>query len=199
MTAILVVCTGNVCRSPIAEGLLRVALEARLGAEAPDVASAGTMGWAGSGADPKSVAAAAERGVDISNHRARELEPAEIARSALILGMATEHAHAVVGGVPEARSRTFTLKELVRVVESLPEVDWTTPERRLSERVAAADRLRAHGFAGDPRDDGIMDPLGMPLDAFRAVATELDGWCSRLAVGLFGRAEAPAATGTSRS
>jgi hypothetical protein len=44
-----------------------------------------------------------------------------------------------------------------------------------------------------------MDPLGMPLDAFRAVATELDGWCSRLAVGLFGRAEAPAASGTSRS
>ena len=199
MTAILVVCTGNVCRSPIAEGLLRVALEARLGAEAPDVTSAGTMGWAGSGADPNSVAAAAERGVDISGHRARELEPAEIARSALILGMATEHARAVVAEVPEARSRTFTLKELVRVVESLPEVDGATPERRLSERVAAADRLRAHGFAGDPRDDGIMDPLGMPLDAFRAVATELDGWCSRLAVGLFGRAEAPAATGTSRS
>jgi protein-tyrosine phosphatase len=157
------------------------------------------MGWTGSAADPRSVAAAAERGVDISGHRARELEPAEIARSALILGMATEHAHAVVAEVPEARSRTFTLKELVRLVESLPEAHEATPERRLSERVAAADRLRAHGFAGDPRDDGIMDPLGMPLDAFRAVATELDGWCSRLAVGLFGRAEAPAATGTSRS
>jgi len=199
MTAILVVCTGNICRSPIAEGLLRVALEARLGVEAPDVVSAGTMGWAGSGADPYSVAAAAERGVDISGHRARELEPAEIAGSALILGMAIEHAHAVVAEVPEVRSRTFTLKELVRLVESLPEVHEATPERRLSERVAAADRLRAQGFAGDPRDDGIMDPLGMPLHAFRAVATELDGWCSRLAVGLFGRAEAPAETGTSRS
>ena len=199
MTAILVVCTGNICRSPIAEGLLRVALEARLGVEAPDVVSAGTMGWAGSGADPYSVAAAAERGVDISNHRARELEPAEIARSALILGMATEHAHAVVAEVPEARSRTFTLKELVRLVESLPEVHEATPERRLSERVVAADRLRAQGFAGDPRDDGIMDPLGMSLEAFRAVATELGEWCSRLAVGLFGRAEAPAASGTSRS
>ena len=199
MAQVLVVCTGNVCRSPIAEGFLRRAFEAKLGANAPQVASAGTMGWTGSAADPGSVAAAAERGVDISGHRARELEPAEIAHSALILGMAIEHAHAVVAEVPEARSRTFTLKELVRLVESLPEVHEATPERRLSERVAAADRLRALGFAGDSRDDGIMDPLGMPLHAFRAVATELDGWCSRLAVGLFGRAEAPAATGTSRS
>jgi protein-tyrosine phosphatase len=199
MAQVLVVCTGNVCRSPIAEGFLRRAFGAKLGANAPRVASAGTMGWTGSAADPSSVAAAAELGVDISGHRARELEPAEIAGSALILGMAIEHAHAVVAEVPEARSRTFTLKELVRLVESLPEVHETTPERRLSERVDAADRLRAQGFAGDPRDDGIMDPLGMSLEAFRAVATELDGWCSRLAVGLFGRAEAPAASGTSRS
>lgn len=199
MARVLVVCTGNVCRSPIAEGFLRRAFGARLGANAPQVVSAGTMGWTGSAADPGSVAAAAERGVDISSHRARELEPAEIARSELILGMATEHAQAVVAEVPEARSRTFTLKELVRLMDALPEVDGATPERGLSERVAAADRLRADGFAGDPRDEGIMDPLGMPLDAFRAVAAELDGWCSRLTVGLFGRAEAPAATGTSRS
>lgn len=199
MARVLVVCTGNVCRSPIAEGFLRRAFGARLGANAPQVVSAGTMGWTGSAADPGSVAAAAERGVDISSHRARELEPAEIARSELILGMATEHAQAVVAEVPEARSRTFTLKELVRLMDALPEVDGATPERGLSERVAAADRLRADGFAGDPRHEGIMDPLGMPLDAFRAVAAELDGWCSRLTVGLFGRAEAPAATGTSRS
>lgn len=199
MARVLVVCTGNVCRSPIAEGFLRRAFGARLGANAPQVVSAGTMGWTGSAADPGSVAAAAERGVDISSHRARELEPPDIARSELILGMATEHAQAVVAEVPEARSRTFTLKELVRLMDALPEVDGATPERGLSERVAAADRLRADGFAGDPRHEGIMDPLGMPLDAFRAVAAELDGWCSRLTVGLFGRAEAPAATGTSRS
>ncbi len=77
---------------------------------------------------------------------------------------------AVVRRVPEAAFGTFTLKELVRLLEALPRChDGDT--RRLVRRVAAADRLRAHGFAGDPRDDGIMDPLGMPLDAFRAVAT----------------------------
>jgi len=193
MTSILVVCTGNVCRSPIAESLLRVALEARLAAEAPDVASAGTMGWVGSGADPSSVVAAAELGVDISGHRAREVSDEDVARSTLILAMAPEHARAFDG---EARGRTFTLKELVRLLEALTE---GASGQLLSERVAAADRLRADGFAGDPRDEGIMDPLGMPLDAFRAVAAELDGWCSRLTVGLFGHAEAPATTGTSWS
>ena len=192
MTAILVVCTGNVCRSPIAEGLLRVALEARLGADAPDVASAGTMGWVGSGADPNSVVAAAELGVDIAGHRAREVSYEDVARSTLILAMAPEHARAFDG---EAPARTFTLKELVRLLEALPE---GAPGQGLAQRVAAADRLRAQGFSGDPRDEGVIDPLGKPLDAFRAVATELDGWCSRLTVGLFGRAEATA-TGTSRS
>ena len=192
MTAILVVCTGNVCRSPIAEGLLRVALEARLAADAPDVASAGTMGWVGSGADPNSVEAAAELGVDISGHRAREVSDEDVARSTLILAMAPEHARAFGG---EARERTFTLKELVRLLEALPE---GAPGQGLEQRIAAANRLRAQGFPGHPRDEGIMDPLGKPLAAFRAVATELDRWCSRLTVGLFGRAEATA-TGTSRS
>lgn len=193
MARVLVVCTGNVCRSPIAEGLLRAAFRARMGTNAPNVASAGTMGWTGSGADPGSVVAAAERGVDISGHRARDLEADEIARSTLILCMSAEHASAVVAEVPEARSRTFTLKELVRLLEALPEADDLAGDR-LSERVAAADRLRRSGSAGDPGDDAVADPLGMPLDAFRDVAAELDEWCSRLTDGLFGRPETPVAT-----
>jgi protein-tyrosine phosphatase len=198
MAQVLVVCTGNVCRSPIAEGFLRRAFGAKLGANAPQVASAGTMGWTGSAADPGSVTAAAGRGVDISGHRARELEPAEIARSALILGMATEHAHAVVAEVPEARSRTFTLKEIVRLLEALPEAVSDAGES-FADRLRAADDLRREGFVGNPHDDDVADPLGMPIESFRGVAAELDEWCSRLTDGLFGWAEAPAASGTWRS
>jgi protein-tyrosine phosphatase len=195
MAQVLVVCTGNVCRSPIAEGFLRRAFGAKLGANAPQVASAGTMGWTGSAADPGSVAAAAERGVDISGHRARELEPAEIARSALILGMATEHARAVAAEAPEARSRTFTLKEIVRLLEALPEAVSDAGES-FADRVRAADDLRRGGFVGNPHDEDVADPLGMPIESFRAVAAELDEWCSRLTDGLFGRADAPAAAGS---
>ena len=82
--------------------------------------SAGTMGLSGSGADPNSILAAAERGVDISDHEARELTAPDIASAALIVGMAREHARAVIGPNPEAKPRTFTLKELVRLLEALP-------------------------------------------------------------------------------
>jgi len=195
MARVLVVCTGNVCRSPIAEGLLRAAFAERLGPDVLEVASAGTMGWTGSGAHPRSIRAAGEHGVDISDHRAREVSDEDVARADLIIAMAPEHADAFAG---EASSRTFTLKELVRLLEALPAVE-DAPVGRLSERIAEADRLRREGFEGDPMDEGIADPLGMPLDAFRAVAAELDAWCSRLADGLVGRTHVRAAPGSTGS
>lgn len=190
------VCTGNVCRSPIAEGFLRAAFEARFGAAAPEVASAGTMGWTGSGADPSSIRAAAELGVDISSHRARALSVDDVVRSELIVGMASEHSRGVVAMVAEAYPRTFGIKELVRLLDALPETGPAVGERQLADRVAEADRLRRGGFVGEASDETIDDPLGMPIDAFRDVARELDAWCTRLVVGLFGDAEARPATGT---
>jgi protein-tyrosine phosphatase len=190
MPSILVVCTGNVCRSPLAEGFLRAALSERAGSDAPRVTSAGTTGWEGSAADPGSVEAAAERGVDISGHRARDLSIAELEAADLILGVSDEHARAVAAAVPEAAARTFTLKELVRLLDALPE---PRPGDGVVARVSEAEALRRSGFEGDRLDRDVADPLGMPLDAFRAVARELETWCARLADGLLGRAEAPAA------
>jgi protein-tyrosine-phosphatase len=194
MASILVVCTGNVCRSPLAEGFLRAALEGRLGASAPAVSSAGTAGWDGSPAMAESVAAAAERGVDISGHRGRALVPDDVDEADLIVGMSAEHRDAVVRLVPEAAGRTFTLKELVRLLDALPGIDPTAPPAdALEERLVEADRLRRSGFEGNPHDEDVVDPLGMPLDSYRAVAWELDEWSRRLADGLFGLAPANAA------
>ena len=195
MARVLVVCTGNVCRSPIAEGLIRAAFEARMIRDVPEVTSAGTMGWTGSSADPASIQAAREYGIDISGHVARRLDPDEVARATVIIGMAIEHVDAVVSEAPEVRSRVFTLKELVRLVEALPPV-----ERRgrdpVSNGVEAAEELRRGGFAGNPHDLEIADPLGLPFEAFRGVAGELDAWCSRLVDGLVGRSHEGAATGS---
>ena len=189
MTSILVVCTGNVCRSPIAEGFLRAALTRRMGDDAPAVSSAGTAGWDGSAAMVESVQAARERGVEIGAHVARRLEASHLAGADLIVTMAAEHRDAVAGWAPETADRVFTLKELVRLVESMAPV---TPSTDIRSRVAAAAERRRQGFVGNPLDDDVVDPLGMPLDSYRAIAWELDEWTERLADGLAGPVPMPA-------
>ncbi|HYF11848.1 MAG TPA: low molecular weight phosphatase family protein [Actinomycetota bacterium] len=193
MAAVLVVCTGNVCRSPVAEGLVRAAMQARFGASAPTVASAGVAGWQGSGADAHSVTALAERGIDISRHRGRRVAARDVADATLILAMAYEHREALARIVPEAADRTFTLKELVRLLEALPSapVDGD-PGAMLGRRVADAAALRRSGFEGNPHDDDVADPLGLPIDAFRAMTWEIGEWVDRLDAALFGRAPARA-------
>jgi len=194
MAAILVVCTGNVCRSPVAEAFLRTALGHRFGGRAPSVASAGTAGWQESAASSGSIAAAAELGVDIRRHRGRSLEEPDVREAGLVLAMATEHREIVESLVPNAADRAFTLKELVRLLEALPSPAPGSPDPglALATRVAEAAALRRNGFAGGG-DDDVEDPLGKPHEKYREMAAELDEWCGRLAEGLFGRAPARAA------
>ena len=193
MAHVLVICTGNICRSPMAEGFLRSALGRRFAAQAPTVDSAGTQGWEGSPAQAGSIVAAREREVDIERHVARRMTPDQIERADLVLTMAGEHRDEVADLVAAAADRTFTLKELVRLLQALPPAGGTPPDS-IVERVSAADALRRGGFAGNPRDEDIADPLGQPQDTYRAVAWELDDWIHRLVEGLFGAepASAPA-------
>jgi protein-tyrosine-phosphatase len=186
---VLVICTGNICRSPMAEGFLRSVLQRRFGAEAPTVASAGTQGWEGSPAQLESIVAAREREVDIEDHVARLLAPSMVERADLVLAMAGEHRDAVVRTSPDAGGRTFTLKELVRLAQALPPAG---PAASIGDRVAEADALRRGGFAGNPRDEDVADPLGQGQDTYRAIAWELDELIHRLDVALFGPVNAPA-------
>lgn len=181
MTSILVVCTGNICRSPMAEGFLRDALERRFGEGAPDVSSAGTAGWDGSPAMPESVDAAEGFGVDISAHRGRRITTGMAREADLLLCMAAEHRVAIVAATPDLSDRTFTLKELVRILDALP-----ASEEGIGERLRAAHALRASGEAPRSRDDDVADPLGQPPEAYRAIAWELHGLIDRLVVGLYG-------------
>jgi protein-tyrosine-phosphatase len=173
VSSILFVCTGNICRSPTAEGFGRAIVAE--GAGGIEVSSAGIVGWEGSPAARESVQAAAECGIDISRHVARRLEERHVRDADVIVCMSAEHREAVIRLVPDAARKTFTLKELVRLLEALPQTPAT-----FSERVARADELRTNGFQGEPDAEDVADPLGATMDSFRAVAWELEEWTRRL-------------------
>jgi protein-tyrosine-phosphatase len=103
---ILFVCTGNTCRSPMAEGALRSLLEKQR-AEKFDVASAGTMGASGYPATSYAIEAAKIWDADISRHESQPLTKALIERADLIFGMAEEHVTAVLRLSREAKDKTF--------------------------------------------------------------------------------------------
>jgi protein-tyrosine phosphatase len=175
MSGILVVCTGNICRSPMAEGFLRAALVERLGEEAPVVTSAGTSGWDGSGAMIESIRSAQERGADIRAHVARRLTGEMLDDADLVLCMAADHRDAIVGSRPDLDANTFTIKELVRLMEASP------TGGSFDARVAAAAASR--NGSGSPLED-IRDPLGDPIEGYREVADELHDLSGRLAAAL---------------
>ncbi len=88
MTAILFVCLGNICRSPLAEGIFRAHAETAGVAARFDLDSAGCGKWhVGEPPDPRSIAAAAHHGLDISGQRARLISRDDFDMFDLILGM----------------------------------------------------------------------------------------------------------------
>jgi len=99
---VLMVCTGNICRSPTAEGVLRHKLLAAGLAGCVEVQSAGTVDYhAGSPPDHRAQKAALRRGYDLSRQRARQLRPDDLQRFDLLLGMDAEHVERMVELCPQ--------------------------------------------------------------------------------------------------
>jgi len=102
---VLFVCVGNLCRSPIAEALLRRALPTLR------VASAGTRAQPGMPADPHAVAVMQSHDMDISKHRAQRLNPSLCAAHDVVLVMDKVLKQYVLSCYPQLRGRVHTLAE----------------------------------------------------------------------------------------
>jgi protein-tyrosine-phosphatase len=87
---VLIVCTGNTCRSPMAEALLRRSLD-EAGRPDVDVRSAGTGAWDGAPASEGAYLVGLEQGIDLSGHRAELLTRAMVDQADLILAMSRTH------------------------------------------------------------------------------------------------------------
>ena len=98
---IVFVCTGNTCRSPLAEALARRAA-LRHGIDAT-FASAGTGAALGAPATDGAILVGLERGVDLSRHRSRPLLPAAISNDTIVLALASGHLSGIRAVVPNAR------------------------------------------------------------------------------------------------
>lgn len=114
----LFVCTGNTCRSPMAEGLFRKYLAEKSNAHVDEIAkigytveSAGMMGSAGFPASPESIVACAKKGVSIEAHRNKGLSKTLIEESDYIFVMESVHGAKVLALAPEAAARCFLLEE----------------------------------------------------------------------------------------
>ena len=171
---ILTVCTGNICRSPLAEKLLRRELA---GVDA-ELASAGTDALTGYPMDERAAAYALQLGADPAGHAARQLTSEELRETDLVLVASRRHRSRVVELLPRRSRSTFTVREFARLLDTLnsddraeiaAEADADARLVRLVD-IAASNRGVAE-LPEDPADDDIVDPFRQD-DAVYAASVE---------------------------
>ncbi|GHJ14519.1 MULTISPECIES: arsenate reductase/protein-tyrosine-phosphatase family protein [unclassified Micromonospora] len=196
---VLHVCMGNICRSPMAERLLLLAVRERLARLDVDPAgsdalvhshSAGTGGWhAGEEMNPPAARQVTARGGDVAGFAARRLRSDLIDAADLVLTATADQQEYVVALRPDAAGRTFVLGEFGRLLggldrSALPPAG-PTPEAvhaRGMALVAAADAAR-QGDPALPTDD-LDDPWGRGDQCFSRVADEIEETVQPLAAAL---------------
>ena len=177
---ILVVCTGNICRSPMAQALLLHRLRERLGPDTADqqfeVTSAGTYGLAGHPIEDTARQVLTSYGVEPDAFAAREMIADHVAGADLVLGATREHRAAAVTLAPAASQRAFTLREFARLVSAVDAatIDRTGVPADVARRlVPLAASYRGFVRPDTPGDDDIADPYRRATAAFERAGAQI--------------------------
>ncbi|MDP2906163.1 MAG: L-threonylcarbamoyladenylate synthase [Candidatus Omnitrophota bacterium] len=119
---VLFVCTGNSCRSVMAQGLLKKVLKEK-NRDDVEVLSAGVMAINGMGVTPETQELLAQEGINVSAHRAQRLTRQMVDASDLILVMSRGQEEAVLTLAPVAKNRLFLLKEFAKISDENMDID----------------------------------------------------------------------------
>ncbi|SCL18624.1 protein-tyrosine phosphatase [Micromonospora nigra] len=196
---VLHVCMGNICRSPMAERLLTLAVRDRLSRRGVDPAaadellhshSAGTGGWhAGEEMNPPAARQVTTRGGSVDEFAARKLRSDLIDAADLVLTATADQQEYVLALRPDAAARTFVLGEFGRLLAAvdaaaLPAAE-ATPDAVYARGVALVEAAHGvrEGASALPTDD-LDDPWGRGDQCFSRVADEIEETVQPLAAAL---------------
>lgn len=188
---ILSVCTGNICRSPAAELILRRSL-----AQIPavNVYSAGVGALVGYPMPSQAQTLMRELDLDPSSHSARQLSAQDLREADLVLTMARDHRRAAAELVPASMRKTFTVRELARIADaigsSVVERVNASGATDTSERLRAAINVAAsmRGLTPPPDDPielDVVDPYGRSDETYRRSFDEVVPAAERVAKFLY--------------
>ncbi|MFT4135447.1 low molecular weight phosphatase family protein [Microbacterium sp.] len=181
MFEIMTVCTGNICRSPLAEVLLR----ARLAPLEVRVHSAGTQGLDAAPMTAEARRLAVELGADAADadaHRSRYLTERDLRSPDLVVALSREHRRRIIELAPARMRRTFTAREFARLAAGLGDDDvraaaaagGSDDAARMRAAVSAVAAMRgAIALPADPADDDVVDPYRRSWDTYQRSAAQL--------------------------
>jgi protein-tyrosine phosphatase len=170
--SVLVVCTGNVCRSPYIERRLRH----ELAGSGIEVSSAGTRALVGRDMDAGTRELLQHSGIYVEGFTARELTAELVSGADLVVAAAREHRAAAARLHPAAMRRTFTLRDLADLLSGVSAgelgapacgVSWARHVAETASRRRAEVPARQHGV-------DLTDPIGGPPSVFAQMAAEVD-------------------------
>ena len=174
---VVFICTGNRFRSAIAEGLMRRLTEGI----AVQTTSAGTLDLGPVGALPEALELAPSLDLDLTEHRARCVGNVDLSEADLVLGFEYHHLAAAVTDGGARIERTFTVPELVTLLDEGAAADGGDLVSRARRAVQRAHEARPGG-----RRRELADPLGRSPEVFQSTALEVRALTERLVELLFG-------------